>query len=62
MASKNGSHGDRSLRSLVDLEHGLVSREIYVNEDIYKQELEQAFARPGSSLVTRARWKSPGIA
>ena len=36
---------DRSLRALVDLERGLVSREIYVNEDIYHQELEQVFAR-----------------
>ena len=39
------SRSDRSLRSLVDLEHGLVSREIYVNEEIYQQELEQVFAR-----------------
>ena len=35
------SLGDRSLSPLVDLERGLVSREIYVNPDIYQQELEQ---------------------
>lgn len=39
------SMGDRSLRGLVDLDRGLVSREIYVNEEIYQQELEQVFAR-----------------
>ena len=39
------SRSDRSLRGLVDLEQGLVSREIYVNEEIYQQELEQIFAR-----------------
>jgi len=39
------SRGDKSLRQLVDLEKGLVSREIYVNEAIYQQELEQVFAR-----------------
>src|SRR5437867_8174248 len=39
------SRSDRSLSSLVDLEHGLISREIYVNADIYAQEQEQVFAR-----------------
>ena len=39
------SLGDRSLYDLVDLEHGLISREIYVNAEIYAQELEQVFAR-----------------
>src|SRR5580700_2612736 len=36
--------GDR-LRSLVDLSGGTVDRSIYVDEDIYKQELERIFAR-----------------
>ena len=36
---------DRSLRSLVDIEHGMISREVYTNEDIYRQELEQIFMR-----------------
>ena len=36
---------DRSLGDLVDLERGFVSREIYVNDEIYHQELEQVFAR-----------------
>ena len=39
------SIGDRSLRSMVDLDKGVVDREIYVNEEIYQQEMEQIFAR-----------------
>src|SRR5947208_11430394 len=34
-----------SLREMVDLEHGEISREVFVNRDIYEQELEQLFAR-----------------
>ncbi len=45
MASILHSVGDRSLRSLVDLEHGLISREIYINPDIYAQELELVYGR-----------------
>ncbi len=41
MASLVHSNGDRSLSALIDLDRGLVGREIYVNEDIYHQELEQ---------------------
>ncbi len=33
------------MRSLVDHENGLVSREIFVSDEIYQQELEQIFAR-----------------
>jgi phenylpropionate dioxygenase-like ring-hydroxylating dioxygenase large terminal subunit len=45
MVSIIHSLGDKSLRQLVDLDQGLVAREIYVNEAIYQQELEQIFAR-----------------
>ncbi|MEA2641932.1 MAG: hypothetical protein QOF51_3326 [Chloroflexota bacterium] len=34
-----------TLRDMVDLEHGTISREVFVNEEIYQQELEQIFAR-----------------
>src|SRR5437762_1824318 len=34
-----------SLRDMVDIEHGEISREVFVNEEIYQQELEQIFAR-----------------
>ena len=34
-----------SLNGLVDVERGIVSREIFVSEEIYRQELERVFAR-----------------
>jgi phenylpropionate dioxygenase-like ring-hydroxylating dioxygenase large terminal subunit len=34
-----------SLGSLVDIDRGIVSREIFVNDEIYRRELEQVFAR-----------------
>jgi phenylpropionate dioxygenase-like ring-hydroxylating dioxygenase large terminal subunit len=37
--------GNGSMRELVDLEQGTISREIFVSEAIYQQELEQIFAR-----------------
>ena len=36
---------DRSVQHLVELEHGRISREIFVNEALYQQEQEQIFAR-----------------
>jgi len=39
----NGTQGYRP--GLVDLETGLISREIFVNDDIYAQEQERVFAR-----------------
>jgi phenylpropionate dioxygenase-like ring-hydroxylating dioxygenase large terminal subunit len=33
------------IRQLVDTEHGLVSREIFVSDEIFHQEMEQIFAR-----------------
>jgi len=62
----NTSRGDRSLRSFIDTEHGTLSRELYVNPDIFQQELEQIFGRcwlflgheslvpnPGDFMITR---------
>src|SRR5690554_4984971 len=37
--------GDRSLGDLVSIESGTISRELFVNRDIYEQELEQIFGR-----------------
>ena len=42
------------LKSLVDVERGIISREIFVNEEIYRQELEQVFARGRRRRVIRA--------
>lgn len=54
------SGNDRSLRDLVDLEHGLVSREAYVNPDIYEQELEQIFARAWLFIGHESLVPNPG--
>ena len=56
----NHSIGDRSVRELVDLERGLVSREIYVNEGIYQQELEQIFARAWLFVGHESQVEKPG--
>ena len=60
------TRGDRFLRSFIDTDRGTVSRELYVNEDVFQQELEQIFGRcwlflgheslvpnPGDFVVTR---------
>src|SRR5487761_44037 len=60
MASLVRSFGDRSFRSLVDLDQGLVSREIYVNEDLYKMELEQVFTRAWLFIGHESQVPSPG--
>ena len=54
------SLGDRSLRQLVDLERGLVNREVYVNPDIYRQELEQVFTRAWLFVGHESMVPNPG--
>ena len=54
------SRGDRSLGDLVNLDEGLISREIYVNEEIYKQELEQVFARAWLFIGHESQVPNPG--
>ena len=54
------SRGDRSLGDLVNLNDGLISREIYVNEEIYKQELEQVFARAWLFIGHESQVPNPG--
>ena len=58
--SNGHSNGDRSLSVLIDLDRGLVGREIYVNEDIYKQELEQIFARAWLFIGHESQVPNPG--
>jgi len=60
MASIVNSNGDRSLSALIDLDRGHVGREIYVNEDIYKQELEQIFARAWLFIGHESQVPNPG--
>src|SRR5262245_37876631 len=54
------SLGDRFLRSLFDIERGLVSREVYVNEEIYQMELEQIFSRCWLFLGHESQVPNPG--
>jgi phenylpropionate dioxygenase-like ring-hydroxylating dioxygenase large terminal subunit len=53
--AKNGSLG-----GLVDVDKGFVSREIFVSEEIYRQELEQVFARAWLFLGHESQIPRPG--
>ncbi|MBO0691835.1 MAG: Rieske 2Fe-2S domain-containing protein [Acidimicrobiaceae bacterium] len=44
-ATVHTSKGDRALRSLINTEKGTINRELYVNEDIFAQEMEQIYRR-----------------
>lgn len=56
----------RSMQALVDLHSGCISREIFVNEDIYQQEQAQVFARTWlfigheSQIPNYMRYSGPG--
>ena len=60
MASINKTIRDRSLRALVDPDNGLISREAYVNEEIYQQELEQIFSRAWLFVGHESQVPNPG--
>jgi nitrite reductase/ring-hydroxylating ferredoxin subunit len=51
---------DRSVQYLVELEHGRISREIFVNEAIYQQEQEQIFARTWLFVGHESQIPQPG--
>ena len=66
MVAVSKSREDRALRSFIDTEKGTLSRELYVNEEVFAQEMEQIFRRcwlflgheslvpnPGDFVVTR---------
>ena len=48
------------MRDLVDTEHGLVSRRIFVDLEIYRQELERIFARCWLFLCHETQIPYPG--
>src|SRR5215510_8581514 len=49
-----------SLNGLVDVELGHVSREIFVSEEIYRQELERVFARAWLFIGHESQIPKPG--
>ena len=48
------------VQTLVDADSGLISRRIYVDPDIYQQELEQVFARCWLFLCHESQIRNPG--
>ena len=48
------------VRGLVDSEHGLVSRRIFIEDEIYQQELERIFARCWLFLCHETQIPNPG--
>ena len=49
-----------SLGTLVDIDRGIISREIFVSEEIYRQELERVFARAWLFLGHESQIPRPG--
>ncbi|ETW94965.1 aromatic ring-hydroxylating oxygenase subunit alpha [Candidatus Entotheonella palauensis] len=54
------SHSHDAMTSLVDVKHGLISREIFVNDDLYQQEQEQVFARAWLFIGHESQIPEPG--
>src|ERR1044071_8605591 len=48
------------LNGLVDVERGVVSREIFVNEEVYRQEQERIFARVWLFIGHESQIPTPG--
>ncbi len=49
-----------ALKSLVDVERGIISREIFVSDEIYRQELERVFARVWLFIGHESQIPKPG--
>ena len=47
------------MKRLVDSESGTVSREIFWNQDLYDQEMEQVFNRSWLFVATSPRYRIP---
>src|SRR5260370_35691282 len=60
MVNDLGARGDRSISSYSDGQRGTISREIYVNPDIFEQEMEQIFQRCWLFLGHESQLPNPG--
>jgi phenylpropionate dioxygenase-like ring-hydroxylating dioxygenase large terminal subunit len=60
MANLVRALGDYSLASYIDGENGTVSRELYVNSEIFEQEMEQIFQRCWLFLGHESQLPNPG--
>src|SRR6516164_3973127 len=49
-----------ALKSLVDVERGIISREIFVSDEIYRQELKRVFARAWLFIGHESQIPKPG--
>ena len=49
-----------ALKSLVDVDRGIISREIFVSDEIYRQELERVFARAWLFVGHESQIPQPG--
>jgi len=56
--ARNAKHN--STNTLVDVQHGCISREIFVNEDVYQQEQEQLFAHAWLFVGHESQIPRPG--
>jgi len=51
---------DSAMRHLVDLEHGVISREVFVSEEVYQREQEHIFARAWLFVGHESQIPHPG--
>ncbi len=58
MATSNKGRSD--LRRLIDLERGTVSREIFISQDVYDQEIERIFLRSWLFVGHESQVRNPG--
>ena len=54
------ARGDRSIASYIDVAKGTISRELYVNPEIFEMELEQIYQRCWLLLGHESQVPNPG--
>jgi phenylpropionate dioxygenase-like ring-hydroxylating dioxygenase large terminal subunit len=59
-ASRREENAMTDLSTLVDLDHGLISPQIFIDDGLYRQEQERVFARSWLFLAHESQLKKPG--